>query len=227
MCGRFSQLYTWEQIHAFSQPLTLNEGVRINLQPRYNIAPTDQVDVIRLRKEGDLELVRMRWWLVPAWWKKSLKEVPATFNARVETVATASMFKDAFAKRRCLIPASGFFEWTGPKEARLPWFISSPDGLPLAFAGLWDRWKNPEGEWIESCTIIVGPANAFMGEIHDRMPVIVPQEHWLDWLTGKAGAEILVPAEEDKLRKWRVTPRMNSSRYQEPDAVEPVWENDV
>lgn len=225
MCGRFSQFYTWEEIHAFSQPLTLKApapGTLTNLQPHYNIAPTEQVDVVVLREDGEVELRRMRWGLVPFWWKKSLREVGSTFNARAETVASTPMFREAFKARRCLVPASGFFEWSGPKEARQPWFVSAPDGLPLAFAGLYDRWTDPEGRSIESCTVIVTAANRFMTEIHDRMPVIVPQEHYRGWLTGTAGTEILVPAEEDRLRAWRVTPRMNNARYKDADAVVPV-----
>ena len=115
-----------------------------NLQPHYNIAPTDTVDVIRLDKDGKRELVPMRWGLVPAWWKKSLKEVPATFNARAESVADKPMFRNAFKERRCIMPASGFFEWTGEKGAKQPHLFTAADGSPLlAFAGLWDRWKDP------------------------------------------------------------------------------------
>src|ERR1700722_3426110 len=159
MCGRFTQNYTWEQVYAFLSVF----GPPRNLQPHYNIAPTDTVDVIRLDKHGARELVSMRWGLVPAWWKKSLKEVPATFNARAESVADKPMFRNAFKQRRCIIPASGFFEWTGEKGQRQPHLFTAADRSPvLAFAGLWDRWKDPAGEWILSCTIIVSGASAWM-----------------------------------------------------------------
>ena len=102
-----------------------------NLQPHYNIAPTDTVDVSRLDKHGARELVSMRWGLVPAWWKKSLKEVPATFNARAESVADKPMFRTAFKERRCIVPASGFFEWTGEKGAKQPHLFTAADGSPL------------------------------------------------------------------------------------------------
>jgi putative SOS response-associated peptidase YedK len=120
--------------------------------------------VIRLDKEGKRELVPMRWGLVPAWWKKPLKEVPATFNARAESVADRPMFRDAFKSRRCIVPASGFFEWTGAKGAKQPHLFTAADGSPLlAFAGLWDRWKDPlTAEWILSATIIVSGASAWM-----------------------------------------------------------------
>ena len=127
MCGRFTQNYTWEQVHAFLSVF----GPPRNLQPHYNIAPTDTVDVIRLDKQGKRELVPMRWGLVPAWWKKSLKEVPATFNARAESVADKPMFRTAFKERRCIVPASGFFEWTGEKGAKQPHLFTAADGSPL------------------------------------------------------------------------------------------------
>ena len=108
MCGRFTQRYTWSEVHAFLSVI----GAAKNLRPRYNIAPTTMIDVVR-QSEGGRELVSMRWGLVPVWWKKPLKEVPATFNARAETVAEKPMFRDAFKRRRCIIPASGFFGMDG------------------------------------------------------------------------------------------------------------------
>src|SRR4051812_1487461 len=152
MCGRFTQNYTWAEVHAFLSFL----GVPRNLQPRYNIAPTTLIDAVRLGESGR-ELVPMRWGLIPSWWKKPLKELPATFNARAESVATKSMYRDAFKRRRCIIPASGFFEWTGTKSDRQPHLFTAADGSPLlAFAGLWDRWCDSEsGEDLLSCTMIV------------------------------------------------------------------------
>jgi len=139
MCGRFTQNYTWAQVHAFLSFL----GVPRNLRPRYNIAPTTEIDVVRLSEQGR-ELIPMRWGLVPFFWKKSLRELPATFNARAETVAEKPMFRDAFKKRRCIIPASGFYEWTGGKGDRQPHLFTAADGSPvLALAGLWDSWRDP------------------------------------------------------------------------------------
>jgi hypothetical protein len=118
-------------------------GPARNLQPHYNIAPTMTVDVIRLDESGNRELVPMRWGLIPAWWVKSLKEIPATFNARAESVADKPMFRDAFKAKRCIIPASGFYEWTGDKGDRQPHLFTPADGsLILASAGLWDRWRD-------------------------------------------------------------------------------------
>ncbi|MDQ0510618.1 SOS response-associated peptidase [Ancylobacter amanitiformis] len=221
MCGRYSQEYTWAEVHAFSQPLTLS-GPASNLQPHYNIAPTEMAGVLVPQADGSLRYERMRWQLVPRWWKRSLKEVPATFNARAEEVAGKPMFRDAFRSRRCIIPASGFFEWSGPKGDRQPWYITAASGELLGFAGLYDRWRNPEtGEEVPSCTIIVTTANSFMGQIHDRMPVILDKADWQAWLE-EPREDLLKPAPEGLLRRWRVTQAMNSSRYKEADAIEPV-----
>lgn len=171
MCGRFTQMMTWAELEGL---YSIHDKNLSNLEPRYNISPTDPALVVRRDSKGDMKLEQMRWWLVPFFWKKSLKEVPPAFNARAETVATTSLFNEAFQRRRCIVPASGFYEWTGDKKARLPWYITSADGLPLSFADLYERWKNPEtAETIQSCTIITTAANAFMSNIHDRMPVIL------------------------------------------------------
>jgi hypothetical protein len=135
MCGRFTQHYIWAELHALLDLI----GPPRNLRPRHNIAPTTNIDVVRSGKAGR-ELDSMRWGLIPAWWKKSAKEVPATLNARAETVAEKPMFRDAFKRRRCIIPASGFYEWTGDRKDRQPHLFTAADGAPvLAFAGLWDR----------------------------------------------------------------------------------------
>jgi putative SOS response-associated peptidase YedK len=123
MRGRFTQRYTWEEVHAFLSVF----GPPRNLQPHYNIAPTDTVDVVRLQEHGRA-LSSMRWGLIPGWWKKPLKDVPATFNARAESVADKPMFRTAFRERRCIIPASGFYEWTGPKNQRQPHLFTAADG---------------------------------------------------------------------------------------------------
>jgi putative SOS response-associated peptidase YedK len=217
MCGRFSQYFTWAEIHAFSS--LLPAAPPSNLEPRWTISPTQQVGAIRATESGAWGYSDMRWGLVPSWWSKPLKDVPATFNARAETVADKPMFRSAFKQRRCLIPASGFFEWTGDKGSKQPWFISAKDGQPMTFAGLWEHWKDREtGEAMDSCTMIVLGANEFMGEVHDRMPAVIQphdRQAWLDF----PNAELLRPAPEDHLQMWKVTPAMNSSRYHEADAI--------
>jgi putative SOS response-associated peptidase YedK len=182
MCGRFTQHYTWSEVRDFLSLI----GTPRNLRPHYNIAPTMSVDVVRLDRDGCRELVTMRWGLVPYFWKKSLKEAPATFNARAETVAEKPLFREAFERRRCIIPASGFFEWTGEKENRQPHLFAAADGSPiLAFAGLWEKWRDPATrEDVLSCTIIVSGASASMTPFHDRMPVLLAAKDFEGWLDG-------------------------------------------
>lgn len=222
MCGRFTQRYTWAEVHAFLSVF----GTPRNLQPHYNIAPTDTVDVIRLGKDGKRELVPMRWGLIPAWWKKSPKEMPATFNARAESVADKPMFRDAFKERRCIIPASGFYEWTGDKGNKQPHLFTAADGSPiLAFAGLWDRWRDPAtGDHILSCTIIVCSASTWMETYHDRMPVILDEKDFDGWLDGSLGPEALKCAPESTLREWLVSRRLNRAGEgdDDPTVIEPL-----
>lgn len=221
MCGRFTQHYTWEQIHAFLSVF----GPPRNLRPRYNIAPTTSVDVVRQGEQGR-ELVQMRWGLVPYFWKKSIKEVPATFNARAESVAEKPMFRAAFRKRRCIIPASGFFEWTGEKGDKQPHLFTAGDGAPiLAFAGLWEKWRNSEnGDEVLSCTVIVSGASAWMTPFHDRMPVLLHGAAIEAWLDGTMGMEDLQPAAEDALRAWPVSRRLNKAGAgdDDPEIVAPL-----
>ena len=133
MCGRFTQHLSWEELQRLADLI----GQPRNLAPRYNIALRRRSKSFGLRRAA-MSLSPMRWGLVPLWWKKPLSELPSTFNARAETVAEKPMFRSAFKARRCVIPASGFYEWTGAKGAKTPHYFSAPDGRPLAFAGLWE-----------------------------------------------------------------------------------------
>ena len=208
MCGRFTQSYTWHEIRDLYE-LT---GPARNLQAHYNIAPTDTVDVVRRADDGTAELVSMRWGLIPYWWKKPLKQLPATFNARAESVVDKPMFRDAFKRHRCIVTASGYYEWLKRPDGKQPYFISAADGGTLSFAGLWERWKNSEtGEPVTSCTIIVTAANALTRPIHDRMPVVLDSADIGTWLKGAAGIELLKPAAEDRLSLWPVSRRVNKT----------------
>ena len=141
-----------------------------------------------------------------------VKQLPPTFNARAESVADKPMFRDPFRRHRCIIPASGYYEWIARPDGKQPYFMSAADGGVLSFAGLWDRWKNPEtGELAPSCTIIVTGANELTRPIHDRMPVLLDKADFEPWLNGAAGAELLRPAAEDRLRMWPVSRRVNKT----------------
>ncbi|WP_235823011.1 SOS response-associated peptidase [Brucella anthropi] len=194
-----------------------------NLQPRYNIAPTTQIGVVT-QAGNDLTYSEMRWSLVPSWFKDSIKKAPFGHNARAEGVATSGMFKVPLQRQRCLIPATGFFEWTGQKGDKLPWFISAKDGRPLTFAGIYDRWRDREtGDEITSCAIITCDANSFMRGIHTRMPVILQEKNWREWL-AEPRIDLLKPAPGDDLQAWRVSTNVNSSRYQGDDTMQPIAE---
>ena len=218
MCGRLTQRYTWSEVHTFLNVF----GAPLNLRPRYNSTPTTKVDVVRLDAEGRRELVSMRWGLVPMWWQKALKSVPATFNARAEGIATKPMFRDAYKRRSCIMPASGFFEWSGGKGDKIPHLFTAADGSPvLAFAGLWDRWRAPAGEVVLSCTIIVSGASAWMAPYHDRMPVLLGESDIADWLDGSLGGAALRPAAESTLREWIVSTRVNKTGEGDDDPTIP------
>jgi putative SOS response-associated peptidase YedK len=219
MCGRFTQVNSWQEIRDL---YNLTSQPAPNLQPRYNIPPTELAGVITPRTSGGRQYSEMRWGLVPNWWSKPLSKLPASFNARVETIADKPFFAEALERRRCLVPVSGFFEWTGPKDKRQPWYITSNDGNPLTFAGLYDRWSDPEtGDRVWSFTIIVGEPNGVARRYHDRMPVILGHNAWDDWLSEPT-VDLLTPCPDEWVRTWPVTPQMNSNRYQEADSIEPI-----
>lgn len=144
----------------------------------------------------------MRWGPIPAWWKKAIRDMPATFNARAETVAEKPMFRTAFRRSRCIVPASGYYEWKTINGAKQPFYFSAADDGVLSIAGLWDEWKDrssPAGP-LFSCTLIVTAANEFAGRIHDRMPVFLQPEKFAALLDGSAGTELLKLASKDLLR---------------------------
>ena len=201
MCGRFTNRLTWREIVALYR-LSVPPTPERNLPGRYNICPTDTIDTV-VERDGKRDLVPMRWGLVPWWWKKKAKETPATFNARAETVTSKPMFRDAFKRKRCLIPASGYYEW---------------QASPLTIAGLWDEWKDSEtGLPLMSCTMIITGANELASRIHDRMPVLLQPKDFDRWLAGNAGTELLKPAPDDYLQTWTVSRRVNSSRAPSDD----------
>jgi putative SOS response-associated peptidase YedK len=142
------------------------------------------------------------------WWNKPLKELRlATFNARIETVTTKPFFREPFKHRRCLIPVSGYYEWQNTPNGKQPWYFTARDGSPiLTVAGLWDQWENKEtGERLKSCTMVISDPNDFVGEVHDRMPVLLMPEQFDHWLSGNMGIEALKPISDDYLQRWAVS----------------------
>jgi putative SOS response-associated peptidase YedK len=216
MCGRFTNRLTWREIVALYR-LSVPATPERNLPARYNICPTDTIDAV-IEREGKRELVPMRWGLVPSWWKKKAKEAPATFNARAESVAEKPMFRDAFKRSRCLVPASGYYEWQKTPTGKQPYYYTAHDGSPLTIAGLRDEWKDIEtGERLKSCTMIITNANELASKIHDRMPVLLQPKDFDGWMAGTASIEMLKPAPDDYLQVWPVSRRVNSSRAPSDD----------
>lgn len=215
MCGRFTRSYTWAQLHAL---YSLNTPPASNLQPRYNICPTTPIDTV-VENAGVRTLETMRWGIIPRWFGKPLKEWKvASFNARVETVTTKPAFKEAFRRHRCLIPASGYYEWQDTPDGKQPYHFTRRDGELITIAGIWDEWRNPETkELLHSCAMIIGAPNRFVAEVHDRMPMILEKDQFAPWLSGAAGLEALKPAAEDVLERCPVSRRVNSAKASDED----------
>ena len=220
MCGRFA-LYT--------DPIALAKQFQaenlLDLQPSYNVAPSQTIPIIR-NEQGHRLFALAKWGLIPSW-AKDIKIGYNTINARAETVAEKPAFRAAFQHRRCLIPADGYFEWQeiAGSKTKQPWYISLKNQEPMALAGLWERWQGSDGSEIESCTIIVTSGNELMQPIHDRMPVILPEEHWEIWLdtanTNKQGLQTLLsqyPA--DAMTAWAVSTMVNSPRHNSQDCLD-------
>ena len=218
MCGRYlltSPVDLLRQLFRFME--------RPNLGPRYNIAPTQEVPIVRLTREGDRpELIMARWGLVP-YWADDLKIGNRLINARAETVERTPAFREAYQRRRCLVPADGFYEWRKEGRQRQPLLIRRRDQEPFALAGLWERWKQPDGQILRSCTIATCPANALVAEVHDRMPVILAENdhaRWLDPAQGD-GRALLRPCPAEWLEALPVSPRVNSPAHDDPECLAP------
>jgi putative SOS response-associated peptidase YedK len=219
MCGRY-RLTQAERFAEMSQ-------VRLawNPKPRYNIAPTQSVPV--LLDESPDELTELRWGLVP-FWSKDMKIGSSLINARAETVRSKPAFRDAYQKRRCLVPADGFYEWKKAGVLKIPHHIRMADEAPFAFAGLWESWRDPlrpaDAEPVRTFTIITGEPNEFVATIHNRMPVIIPRDRYGTWLSPKTSAEersaLLVPYPASEMKADPISPRVNSPRNDDASVLE-------
>ena len=217
MCGRYL-LHT--PVHRLQQAFGFTELP--NLTPRYNIAPTQTVPIIRQQASGEgRELALVRWGLVPSW-AKDVGIGGKMINARAEGIAAKPAFRTAFHKRRCLVPADGFYEWQKVAGGKQPMLIRLRSGGPFAFAGLWERWRGPDGE-VETSTIITTTPNALTAPIPDRMPVVLDPadyDRWLDPAQPDAEA-LLRPCPDDWLVAVPVSRRVNSPRNDTVDLIEP------
>jgi len=223
MCGRFS---ITGDLDFYAEYFGVDDVLAEPLQKSWNVAPTDQVYVVAER-DGKRQLDSMRWGLVPHW-AKDTKSIH--INARSETVATTAAFRDSFARKRCLIPADGFYEWEPPENGRAPHWVYRADGHPMVFAGIWASRRDPETDtWHRTCSIITKEAQGVIASIHDRMPVALVAEVWEPWLDRdlddpETALTMLQPIESDSIMEHMVSRRVNSVKNNNPelrDEIEP------
>jgi putative SOS response-associated peptidase YedK len=218
MCGRY-------ELHSQPAAIALAFGLPWppDVAPRYNIAPMQQVPVVRVNARGERELVQVRWGLVPRF--ASDPSIGARMiNARAETVATRGAFRHALARRRCLVPADGFYEWQVLAAGKQPVHVARRDGAPFGMAGLYERWRSPDGEVLDTCTILTTRANALLRPVHDRMPVIIAPADYARWLDASRQDidDLLAPAPDEALRAQPVSTRVNAVRNDDAALIEPV-----
>ena len=222
MCGRVVQA---------DAPVEVAElaGARhlvLDLEPRYNVAPTMPLAVV-VEREGERVLTAMRWGLIPPWAREA-RIGQRLSNARGETVAEKPAFRAAFRRQRCLVPVDAFYEWQRDGSTKVPHAIRRRDGKPLVLAGLWATWRDPAtGQPVETCTIVTTAANAAVEAIHDRMPVILSEGAWAAWLDPgfpdlAALQAMLGPCPAEGLEVYRVSPRVNAVRNDGPELLEPI-----
>jgi putative SOS response-associated peptidase YedK len=208
MCGRYSLTTPLEGVQRL---FGIDELP--NLAARYNIAPTQPVVVIRNGEAGRRELTHMRWGLVPSW-AKDVNSGPLLINARADSIAEKPSFRNSFRRRRCLVPADGFYEWQAqPKGPKIPMRIALPADALFAFAGIWERWQSAEGSELESCAIVTTEASPAIAHIHSRMPVILKPETYETWLSAEPKeAGTLMHAYEGELVAYPISRDVNSVR---------------
>ncbi|MFA9445881.1 SOS response-associated peptidase [Egicoccus sp. AB-alg6-2] len=225
MCGRFLSLSQPEQL---AERFEVDELRTEALPRRYNVAPTQDVYAV-IEKDGARRLGSLRWGFVP-YWTRQLKGARQPINARIESVATSKMFADAFQRRRCLVPADGFYEWQSlPEEDRKqPFHLADPDGEPLAFAGIWTVWRDPQvddAEPLFSTAIVTTAASGEMERLHERMPVMLPRNLWRDWLTATEDEaphllEAVTALGPPRLTATPIVDRVNNVRNEGPELLE-------
>lgn len=230
MCGRFSQYSPVSDLVAqfdVDESMVDPDAVR----PRYNLAPTQEALVVATAADGATRrLGAMRWGLVPRW-AKDPSIGNRMINARTDRVASSNAYRAAFAKRRCLVPVDGFYEWAKPadgaKGPKTPYHVHRADHVPVALAGLWETWRDAEDQTLTTFTILTTDANHTMEPVHHRMPVIVPPDAWATWLDpapldDDARAELLTPAPDDLLVLDEVRTLVNRPTNDSPELIEPV-----
>ncbi len=219
MCGRYASYLPAD----FMARLFATKNPLHNLKPTWNLAPTDDAPVVWLAAGGDRRLDVLKWGLVP-YFTKDLKKARKPINARAETVATSGLFKAAFAKRRCLVPAPAYYEWRDDPTGKVPFAVARADGDPMVFAGIWEDWHAPDGDVLHTFSTITTEANRQLAAIQDRMPVIIEKADWPIWLGEVDGnvPALLRPLPDEVLRVWPVDKRVGSVRNDGPELLRPI-----
>jgi putative SOS response-associated peptidase YedK len=223
MCGRYRLSRRKQLVEEYFDSAPWEE----DWNPRYNVAPTQPVPVIRQNpKEPVRELSLMRWGLIPSW-AKDASVAAKMINARSESASTKPAFRDALKTRRCLIPADGFYEWARAGKSKQPYCFEVGEGELFAFAGIWERWKDPSGGWIKTCSILTTIPNAVTSAVHDRMPVILDQDSYDLWLDPGmrnviAASELLKPCDAGLMRRYAVSTRINQVANDDEECSRPV-----
>jgi putative SOS response-associated peptidase YedK len=198
-----------------------------NVPANWNAAPTEDLPVVRYdRKAGERSLDMLRWGLIP-YWAKDPKVGFSTINAKAESIETKPAFREAFRRRRCLVPIDGFYEWQKRDGDKQPYAVALADRGLMALAGLWENWRSPEGEWLRSFTIVTTAANDLLAPLHDRMPVILDPPAWPVWLGEESAAAdrlktLLVSYPSEKMTIWPVSKRVGNVKNKDPGLIEPV-----
>jgi len=221
MCSRYNLTTPPEAVRAY-----FGYSDTPNFPARYNIAPTQPIPVVHLDRDGARRFALMRWGLLPAF-VKDPKTFPTLINARSEEVLTKPSFRNAMRFRRCLVPADGFYEWTGPKGKRRPFLLHPRSPRLIAFAGIYERWRDPQGGEIDTVAILTCPANRTVAALHDRMPVVLEPEQYAAWLDvngtkAEQAIALLAPAADDLFDMTEMHPKINDSRKDEPGILEPL-----
>jgi len=223
MCGRYA-------LHTHPDIIVLQFGVAEapQMKPRFNIAPTQEAPVVRVRvdPEQKRELALLRWGLIPSW-SKDPSIGARMINARAESVAEKPSFRNAFRRRRCLVPADGYYEWKVEAGRKQPYILQLASGEPFAMAGLWEQWRSPEGKLIETYAIVTTEATGTARQIHDRMPVILAQPEYEAWLCSADPGELLRPWAGAAFSARRVSPRVNSPRFDDPQCLDEAGRGSV
>ena len=221
MCGRFNIIDD-----PLTQLLVEITGQNFSIETRFNIAPTEQIPVLMKTLEKDWALRDMRWWLVPYWAKEPTTKY-SMFNAKSETLTRSSAFREPFKKRRCIIPAAGYYEWKKEGSIKVPYYITPVDDAGFAFAGLWDRWRGDD-QVLESCTIVTAAAPESMKGIHNRIPVHLTRDQVKEWVDTEASAEelkeLLAPEIRFPLSVTPMSTYVNNARNKDDRCIEPLGE---